>query len=513
MDKTITSTILDDIDKKNREYASQGIKTAAGLLDVRPKIKEWMEKLAENTVVHMEDEWMGHIDQNWPYLEKNKKFGSLIGSGRDKTSIIVGASPALKKNVDDLKKIEGEFRDRFVLFVVNSAAEYVLSKGVKPDYIISVDADEEVWTRDLSKVNGCGVPLLCSPFVWPEVPKNWKGELIFIPMGCKDEKVQNDVLNVLNAPRTIPGCGNAFNEAVFISFWCLDSRNFVLVGNELSWPIGGKYYVDGKHSNDEEDDTLQKVHTVDIYGKQVVTTAGHWVFKIWLEDMASKVHGVFINATEAGILGVSPEDGLLPFIKQFYLGKAIKYIKGLYRDAKDWHFMEAMKYSLAWARGYDCKGVPNPSMIKSLKPKTILDVGCGSGATVEELTKMGFEAYGIDMATIVSNRWNGVGDKCYLAFADNIPSDDNYFDLAISDILEHQPVDAVGATIQEIARVSKRQMFNVEYGDAQWLIDGRIDPHTIKKPREWWIKEFKRNGLEIVAKSGNRTFVTKKKEN
>jgi len=56
-------------------------------------------------------------------------------------------------------------------------------------------------------------------------------------------------------------------------------------------------------------------------------------------------------------------------------------------------------------------------------------------------------------------------------------------------------------------------MFNVEFGEARWLIDGRIEPHATQRPREWWKKEFKRNGLEIVATSGDRTFVTKKREN
>ena len=403
--------IRKEIDEKNKEFAREGNKLAAGYLDVRPEIKEWLEKVSENTIVHMEDEWMGHIGENWPYLEKNRKFKSLIGSGEGKTTIIVGASPALRNNVDALKDIEGEHREKFILMVVNSAAEFVLSRGVKPDYIVSVDADKEVWTRDLSKINGCGVTLLCSPFVWPEVPKQWKDELIFIPMGCKDDKVQADVLKVLESPTTVPGCGNAFNESVLISYWFFGSRSLIYVGNELSWQPDGKYYVDGKHSNDEEDDGIVKVMTQNIYGKPVVTTAGHWVFKIWLEDMASKVPGVFINATEAGILGISVTDGPLPWIKQFYLGAGIEYVKNIYSDCEDWRFMECMKWNIAFNQGYDTRGIPNETMIKSLNPKTILDVGCATGSTVNDLNKMGYDAYGIDFSIVAAQKWNGVSNR------------------------------------------------------------------------------------------------------
>lgn len=482
-----------------------------GYLDARPNLKKFLEKMQENTVVHKEGEWAGQIKENWPYLIKYGSLGSLEGSGADKTAIIVGASPALRKNVEALKRIEGEFRDKFILFVVNSAAKFVLDNGIKPDYIISVDCDEELWTRDFSQFNREDLTVICSPFMHPNMVKNWKGKMYFLPMGCSDEQVQAEVVKVLGATQTVPGCGNAFNEAVFISWTIFHCRNFIFVGSELSWPVGEKYYVDGKHSNDEEDEGIGKFQHPDIYGNIVITTAGHFVFKVWLEDLASKAPGVFINATEAGILGMSAEDGRLPWIKQFYLGPAIEYIKQIYRDCADWHFLESMKYTYAWSRGYDIKGIPNETMIKSLHPKTILDVGCGNGSAVQGLVDLGYDAYGVDFAAGVVDKWNGVGDRCMLAYADDIPAGDEHFDLAVTDILEHVPPDHVENVIKEVSRVSKRQMWNIEFGPAEWLIDGRIEPHMTQRPPQWWRKELKRCGLNIIGTSGTRTFVTEKK--
>ena len=482
-----------------------------GYLDARPKLRKQMENLQENTVVHMESSWADHIKQNWDYIKTNKSLSRLEGIGRDKTSIIVGASPALKKNVDALKDIEGEHRDKFILFVVNSAAEFVLSRGIVPDYILSVDCDEEVWKRDVSKFNREDLTILCSPFCWPEIPKNWKGELLFIPMGCSDDKIQEETRIALGANQIVPGCGNAFNEAVFIAWNIMQCKNYMFVGSELSWPADGKYYVDEKHSNDEEDVNINKFLHPDIYGNAVITTAGHWVFKIWLEDLASKAPGVFINATEGGILGISLEDGQLPFIKQFYLKPAISYVKGIYEQSKDWRFIQAMKYNLAWMKGYDCMGIPNPSMIKSIAPKTILDVGCGAGATVGELEELGYDAYGVDISESAADKWNGVKNRCTLAFAHEIPAEDDYFDLAMTDVLEHIPLDHVAETIKEVARVSKKQMFNIEYEGARWLIDGRIEPHMTVQPAQWWKKELKRCGLRITSTSGTKTFITEKR--
>lgn len=482
-----------------------------GYLDARPELMKQLEKLKENTIIHNEGLWANQINDNWEYIVKNGSFEHFQNFGHDKTMVLVGASPALKKNVQDLKKIEGEFRDRFILVSVNSAAKYLLDNGVVPDIVISVDCDEEVWTRDLSKINREDITLLCSPFVWPEVPRNWKGKLYFIPMGCKDEEVQNKIIKQLGVVQPIPGCGNAFNEAVFIGWQIFNCRNYIFVGSELSWPVDGRYYVDEKHSNDESDDGIQKFIHPDIYGKPVKTTAGHYVFKMWLEDLASRAPGVFINATEAGILGVSIEDGHLPFIKQFYLGPAIDYIKSIYKNCQDWHFLESQKYNFAWMKGYDMKGIPNETMIKSLAPKTILDVGCGNGSAVQGLVEKGYDAYGIDFANAVVDKWNGVADRCTLGYADQILAEDNAFDLAITDILEHTPTEHVDEVIKEIARVSKRQMFNIEFGPAQWMIDGRIEPHITQRPPQWWRKELKRCGLDIIGTSGTRTFVTEKR--
>jgi len=503
--------IQEEMAKKQKEFDEQGINRRADFLAIRPDIMKILEKLKENTVVHKEAEWAEQIEANMPYLLSSSSMGELEFSGSNKTAIIVGASPALKKNVDALKDIEGEYRKEFILFVVNSAAKYCLDSGVKPDYIVAVDCDELLWDRDFSNFNREDLTLICSPFLHPKVIKNWKGKIYFVPMGCKDIEVQEKVRKTLGAVQTIPGCGNAYNETVFLAYNIFHCHNFVFVGNELSWKKEEHYYVDGKQSNDFEDDHISKHLAIDIFGKPVVTTPGHWIFKTWIENMASVAPGTFINASEGGILGVTREDGILPFIKQMNLKGAIALIKRVIKDSKDWRFVEVAKYNLAWHDGYRTYDVPFIDEIDKLGAKNLLDVGCGDGTAVNLLNWFGYNAYGIDISPVAANRWNGVADRCVLAFADDIRCEDDCFDLATTDILEHVPVDHVRDTIKEISRVSKHQMFYMDYKPSKYKIRNSVEPHATIRPPQWWRKEFRRCGLKIESTPGHRTFITRRK--
>lgn len=496
--------IVEDLREKKQKDGR-----GAGYISARPRLAEIMEHLHKNTIVHMEDTWADTIHENMNHIKENGSFAHLEGSGYGKTCIVVGASPALRKNVDALHDIDGEYRDHFILFAVNSSANYLLEHGIKPDYIVAVDADEEVWTRDISKYNREDLTLLVSPFINPKIPQNWKGKLMFIPMGCPDEKVQDEVKEVLKVVAPIPGCGTAFNQAVFIAYHVFRSKNFIFVGNELSWPVGEKYYVDGKHSNDEED--IEHFPAMDIWGKKVLTTTGHWVFKIFLEELASKTSGTWINATEAGILGISPEDGALPWIKQFYLKNAIANMKENVDNSKDWRFVEQAKYHIAWQDGYDHEGSWPLNFIEGIDVKTVLEVGCGNGSGVRNLVENGYDAYGCDIVPAIAEKWNGVASRCTFAFSTELPCEDKHFDLVTTDILEHLPIDVVSDSIQEMKRAGKHLLFHLDYNKAEWQIMDEAEPHQTIRPSGWWRKEFRRNGLQIINSPNHRTFLLKEK--
>jgi ubiquinone/menaquinone biosynthesis C-methylase UbiE len=94
--------------------------------------------------------------------------------------------------------------------------------------------------------------------------------------------------------------------------------------------------------------------------------------------------------------------------------------------------------------------------VKGHKALQVLDVGCGTGRTMEKLEKYG-KVYGIDMAVesihfCKKRRLHNVR----MADADDIPFNDNQFDIIVaSDIIEHTRDDR--RVVKELLRVLKPQ--------------------------------------------------------
>gem|GEM_PF-3246447 len=136
-----------------------------------------------------------------------------------------------------------------------------------------------------------------------------------------------------------------------------------------------------------------------------------------------------------------------------------------------------------WARG----------LVSSLKSRTgrSLDVGCADGAIVEELTKIGFNAHGLDLDSKSLNvgrtqrRLNQLFLGTLDEFKDNQPEMEDSFDLvSFFEVLEHQPdpltfmetVKSLGRSGgQVVGSVPNRFRFLVSIDRA--LGDGDYPPH------------------------------------
>lgn len=100
-----------------------------------------------------------------------------------------------------------------------------------------------------------------------------------------------------------------------------------------------------------------------------------------------------------------------------------------------------------------------------LNPKTVLDVGCGTGELVRVLRKLGIEAYGLEISKeAISLAKEDV--KPYLKLGDivNISYPENHFDLVISfDVLERLEREKIEKAIKETIRVSKKHILHKIY--------------------------------------------------
>jgi SAM-dependent methyltransferase len=82
----------------------------------------------------------------------------------------------------------------------------------------------------------------------------------------------------------------------------------------------------------------------------------------------------------------------------------------------------------------------------------ILDVGCGVGQVIGHLTKLGYEAHGVDVSEPNIARARKVSSHCQVYDGKHLPFPDSYFASAGAfNVLEH--VEEPEALIRELARV------------------------------------------------------------
>lgn len=295
--------------------------------------KDWSEfvgKLSENTCNILEETWQAQFDGNVERIKKGNNVADLQGiHGYNNTAICIGASPMLKKNGHHLRDAKRE--DGFILVSVGSALKYLLSIGVKPDYVCIVDASILV-KEQIKGVNTKGITLIANAWCHPEVLDCWKGKIYYgyLPLSRKRE-VDEKNLDKLGTCTEMSALGNVFNQCVLFSYKILKCHNIILCGNELTINEN-EYYADGTMPERMKNKNL--AYVTNIKGEVRLTYAGFYQFKLALESMLGQLKGFFINATEDGIVGVSHRYGRLPWIKQYTLEQAIRMSKEAYHKAK-----------------------------------------------------------------------------------------------------------------------------------------------------------------------------------
>jgi SAM-dependent methyltransferase len=115
----------------------------------------------------------------------------------------------------------------------------------------------------------------------------------------------------------------------------------------------------------------------------------------------------------------------------------------------------------------------NGSILALLKPQRgerILDLGCGEGNHLLFLNSLGLDISGIDASPyMISRARERLGNRCTLktAMAEDLPFDDNEFDLAVF-INTLEFVDDPLKALKEAGRVAKRKVFVGVMNSLSW---------------------------------------------
>ena len=150
-----------------------------------------------------------------------------------------------------------------------------------------------------------------------------------------------------------------------------------------------------------------------------------------------------------------------------------------------WENKERVKYEKIYtdAKSYGKRdhGSESHDIVLNLKPKTLLDVGCGKGKYVEWAKSVGIKAEGLDFAS-------GYGVQADVAC---MPFDDNSFEIITAfDVLEHFREEDLHRGLLEMARVASRfWLISIGYGPSRKNWHGEVlqlHPIATKDP-DWWM--------------------------
>jgi len=139
----------------------------------------------------------------------------------------------------------------------------------------------------------------------------------------------------------------------------------------------------------------------------------------------------------------------------------------------------------------------------------ILDVGCGKGFLLYELTRVapGIEVHGIDVSGYaIANSKDEIRDRLMLGSATSLPFGDKYFDLVISITTLHNLHNYdLEAALREIERVGKNKYVCVESYrnevEKANLLYWQVTCEAFCTPKEWewWFR--------LTGYTGDHSFI------
>ena len=286
------------------------------------------------------DLWIKNARENRALFRKTGKAWAtqdLQDKHRGKSVIMIGASPALAKQVDTLKEIQED--SDFVLFGISCNLKFLLDNGIKPKYVITVDAHHsqgDFWGGvDMAETKD--ITLIANVFAYPPMLAEWQGPIKWLALASADKKMQNKVHKWYRPINGIevefPALMGQYNIGMAFCVLALGCTIIIFVGNELSYENETiTYYVDRK---DEKDD-VKRMPAPDINGNVVYTSYMLSTLKIASEAFidAIKHAAWWFNCTEAGIFGVSKRHGNEPHIFQLTLKNGIAQARSIMRTGE-----------------------------------------------------------------------------------------------------------------------------------------------------------------------------------
>ena len=128
-------------------------------------------------------------------------------------------------------------------------------------------------------------------------------------------------------------------------------------------------------------------------------------------------------------------------------------------------------------------------IVADLRPRSVLDAGCAMGLLVEQLSRRGVDAWGVDISKYaITQVHETVADRCWVASLTE-PLDRRYDLVVCIEVVEHMWPDDARTAIANLCAASDRVLFSSSPSDY-------AEPtHLNVQPPEHWSAEFAGHGF------------------
>lgn len=220
----------------------------------------------------------------------------LKSSFLDRDVVIVAAGPSLDKNIEEIKRNQ----DKVLILAVGTVFQKLLNAGIKPDFVIIIDAGEMVYNQ----IQGCdnlGVPLIFLSTVYSRIVKDYSGEKYLI---CQKGMEEAEILAKQKGWMIVETGGSVATTAFDLCLK-LNVRKIIFVGLDLAFTNNIDHCSETLYQTEISTNTGVWVEGVN--GEKVMTSKNLLLYKNWIEERykrrkTDEKYIEVINATEGGAL-------------------------------------------------------------------------------------------------------------------------------------------------------------------------------------------------------------------
>ena len=150
-------------------------------LDIESQFRSFMSGTLSDILTRFafENLWMKNIIDTSPYIIGKRSIDALKGVLKDRPAIVLGAGPSLSSQLEMI----AELHKWIYIIAVDTALEPLLTVGIEPDFIVTLDAQFfnilDFHSYLLRTIHKTGPILVADLMVYPKIIRNWKGPLYF----------------------------------------------------------------------------------------------------------------------------------------------------------------------------------------------------------------------------------------------------------------------------------------------------------------------------------------------